>query len=231
MIKFSFFAIGLFFVSHLQAQTVAVQKQTEKIRTEQAEGFSTELQGKKDAVNSAWVKFLKEIGKSKVMGGEYQAINDPVVGATVYSGAILYSTIKGDDQKTKVWLGLIGTEWKANDIEIVNKELEQLVYRFGVKFYRDQIQLQIDEAEQAVNAVEKQAQRLTNENKGLKNKLENNAQQKVQLEKSLKENELEKLVLQQKIVNNQKSQDSVALATDQIKKVAEMHRERQRKVN
>jgi len=231
MIKFSFFAIGLFFVSHLQAQTVTVQKQTEKIRTEQAEGFSTELTGKKEAVNSAWMKFLKDIGKSKVMGGEYQAINDPVVGATVYSGVVLYSTIKGDDQKAKVWLGLIGTEWKVNDIEIVNKELEQLVYRFGVKFYRDQIQLQIDEAEQAVNAVEKQAQRLTSENKNLKNKLENNAQQKVQLEKSLKENELEKFVLQQKIVNNQKSQDSIALATDQIKKVAEMHRERQRKVN
>lgn len=231
MIKFSFFAIGLFFVSALQAQTVTVQKQTEKIRSEQADGFSTELEAKKETVNSAWTKFLKDIGKSKVTGGEYQTITEPIVDGTVYSTGILYATIKGGEAKAKVWIGLLPGEWKVNDIEIVNKELEQMVYRFGVKFYRDQIQLQIDEAEKAVAAVEKQAQRLVSENKTLNNRLSSNEQQKVNLEKSLKENELEHLVLQQKIVNNKKSQDSVAQATVQIKKVVDLHRERQRKVN
>lgn len=231
MIKFSFSVIGLFLISHLQAQTVTVQKQTEKIRSEQADGFATALMGKKDAVASAWNKFLKDIGKSKVTGGEYQPINDPVVGGTVYTGAILYCVLKGDEEKTNVWLGLLPAEWKVNDIEIVNKELEQMIYRFGVQFYRDQIQLQIDEAQRAVDAVEKQTQRLISENKTLNNRLGNNEQQKIQLEKSLKENELENLVLKQKLVNNKKSQDSVAEATVQIKKVVELHKERQRKVN
>jgi hypothetical protein len=230
MIKFSFSVIGLFLISPLLAQTVTVQKQTEKIRSDQAGGYSTELEGKKEAVMSAWTKFLKEVGKAKTTA-DFQTITEPVVGATVYATGILYTTNQSTDQKTKVWIGLIETEWKVNDIEIVNKELEQMVYRFGVKFYRDQIQLQIDEAQQAVDAVEKQTQRLVNENKNLNNRLVNNEQQKVQLQKSLKENELEHLVLQQKIVNNKKSQDSVALATTQIKKVVELHKERQRKVN
>jgi hypothetical protein len=231
MIKFLISVIGCFLMLPMWAQTVSVQKQTEKIRSEQAEGFATELQGKKEAVVNSWNKFLKDIGKAKLSGGEYQTISEPALGGTIYTGGILYTTTKGNEEKTTVWLGLLGSEWKVNDIEIVNKELEQLAYQFGVKFYRDQIQLQIDEAQQAADAVEKQAQRLANENRTLNNRLANNEQQKVQLEKSLKENELEHLVLQQKIVNNKKSQDSVAQAAIQIKKVVEMHKERQRKVN
>jgi hypothetical protein len=113
----------------------------------------------------------------------------------------------------------------------VNKELEKLVYRFGVKFYRDQIQKEIDEAQQASYAVDKQKQRLLNQNKDLVNKLANNEQQKIQLEKSLETNKLDHFVLLQKIENNKKSQDSVANAGVQIKKVVEVHKERQRKVN
>jgi hypothetical protein len=70
-----------------------------------------------------------------------------------------------------------------------------------------------------------------NQNKDLNTKLVNNAQQKIQLEKSLEANKLDNLVLIQKIENNKKSQDSVRLAGEQIKKVIEMHKERQRKVN
>jgi len=44
-------------------------------------------------------------------------------------------------------------------------------------------------------------------------------------------NQLDHFVLLQKIENNKKSQDSVANAGVQIKKVVESHKERQRKVN
>jgi len=51
------------------------------------------------------------------------------------------------------------------------------------------------------------------------------------LEKALDANKLENLVLIQKIENNKKSQDSVKLAGEQIKRIMELHKERQRKVN
>ena len=110
-------------------------------------------------------------------------------------------------------------------------QLEKLVYQFGVKFYRDKIQAQIDEGQQAFDAVVRKQQRLTNQSKDLTIRLGNNEQEKVQLEKTLESNKLENLVLLQKIVNNKKAQDSVALASEQIKKVIELHKERQRKVN
>jgi hypothetical protein len=214
----------------VSAQKVTAKKETQKIKNKTAQGFSTELDGKVDDVTAAWNKFLKDTGKGK-SSGDMLAIAEPALGGTVYEEAILYATWQGIDGKAHVWLGLIEEEWKVNDIEIVYKEVEQLVYRFGVKFYKDKIQLQIDESLSAQQAVERQAQRSMNEGKTLANRLTNNEQQKIQLEKSLEENKLENLVLKQKIVNNKKAQDSLANAAVQIQKVVEMHKERQLKVN
>ena len=113
----------------------------------------------------------------------------------------------------------------------LNKELEKLMKDFGIKFYRDQIQVQIDESLRATQAVEKQQQRLLNENKSLSAKLEDNKREKVQLEKSIENNKVETVTLIKKLEQNKKTQDSVAVADEQIKKVVEMHKERQRKVN
>jgi hypothetical protein len=114
---------------------------------------------------------------------------------------------------------------------MVYKELETLAYRFGVKFYRDKIQVQIDEAQRASDAVDKQKQRLLSQNKDLVVKLSNNEQEKIRLEKAIEVNKLEHEVLLVKIQDNKLAQDSVAQAGVQIKKAGELHRERQRKVN
>lgn len=217
-------------ISTSYSQSVTVTKKAEKVRNENADGFQTELDGKRDDVSASLNKFLKEIGKSK-SSGDMISINEPVINSTIYTKGILYANVTGSDGKPRVWIGILPAEWNSSDVESVQKELEQLVYRFGVKFYRDQIQLQIDEAQQASDAVDKQAQRLVNENKSLNNKLTNNEQQKVQLEKNLEENRLENLVLKQKLVNNKRAQDSIAQAAIKIKSVVDLHKERQRKVN
>ena len=215
---------------HAYAQKVTVNKKSEKIKSESAEGYSTALEGKKEDVAAAFGRFLKNLGKIK-SGNDYQFVEGPALGGTVYSTGIVYAQTEGNEEKTSVWLGINAAEWTVNDITLVENQLEKLVYQFGIKFYRDKIQAQIDEGVQAANAVVRQQQRLTNQNKDLTIKLSNNAQQKIQLEKSLEANKLENLVLLQKVENNKKSQDSVRQAGEQIKKVIEMHKERQRKVN
>jgi hypothetical protein len=222
----------VFLVSPIWAQKVTVSKKSDKIKGESAEGYGTTLEGKKEAVMAAWSKFIKDLGKVK-SGGDYQYIENPVLGATVYNTGIIYATTtgNGDEEKAEVWLGIKSGEWTVNDISLVEKQLEKLVYQFGIKFYRDKIQAQIDEGQQALEAVVRQQQRLTNQNKDLSIRLGNNGQEKIQLEKAIEANKLENLVLLQKIENNKKSQDSVAQAGEKIKKVIELHKDRQRKVN
>jgi len=227
------FIVGMtcfIFSSVLFAQTVTVSKQQDKVKGENTDGYGTELEGTRDEIASAWAKFLKETGKGKNTG-DLITINEPALGATVYPKGILYATSSGGQEKGKVWIGLKEAEWTVNDISVVNNELEKLVYRFGVKFYRDKIQLQIDEAQRASDAVDKQKQRLLTQSKNLVVNLSNNEQEKIRLEKATEANKLEKEVLLVKIEDNKKAQDSVTQAGIQIKKVVEMHKERQRKVN
>lgn len=213
-----------------QAQKVTTEKQNQKVNGEEAEGFATTLEASKDEVSIAWNKFLKEFGKVK-QGATTTSITEPALGGTVYSKGTIYADIKDKGEKTEVWLGIKEAEWVVNDIEIVKKDLDKEVYRFGVKFYKDKIQGQIDEAVRALDATTRQNQRLVNQNKDYTLQLSNNEQEKVKLEQRLQENTLEHAVLLQKIENNKLAQDSVALAGEQIKKVIELHKERQRKVN
>jgi len=218
------------FSSTVFAQKVIVSKRSERVKNESADGYSSDLDAKADDVRTSLGRFMKEAGKTK-NAGDIITVNEPVVNGTVYMKGILYATVAGSDVKTRVWIGILPGEWNSSEVEAVSKDIEQMVYRFSIKYYRDVIQKQIDEAQQASDAVDKQAQRLTNEGKSLNNKLENNDQEKVRLEKSLEANKLEDLVLKQKIINNKKSQDSIAQTSVKIKQVMESHKERQGKVN
>jgi hypothetical protein len=212
------------------SQKVTVSKKSEKIKGESAEGYGAGLEGSKESVAAAWSRFLKELGKVR-SGSDYQYVEGPAMGGTVYQTGIVYATVDGNEDNGSVWMGIKADEWTVNDIKIVEAQLEKLVYQFGIKFYRDKIQAQIDEAIRASEAVTRQQQRLVNQNKDLNLRLTHNGQEKIQLEKNLEANKLEKLVVDQKIINNKKSQDSVRLAGEQIQKVIELHKERQRKVN
>lgn len=227
------FIIGvclLFFAPILFAQKVTVTRQQEKVKSASADVFAAALEGAKEEVNTALIKFLKDVGKTK-NGSDLITISDPIFNGTAFSKKSFYASTKGDDKKTTVWLGFIKSEWEVSDTTLVRRELNQLTYQFGIKFYKDKVQAQVDETQQALDAVERQQTRIDNQGKDLTNKLSNNQQQKIQLEKQLDANKLENAVLLQKIQNNKKAQDSIANATLQIKKVMEIHKSKFREIN
>lgn len=214
----------------VQSQTVTVNKQNEKVKNENIEVFVTSLDGKKDDIQSAWIRFLKDIGKLK-QSGNPMTVAEPVINGTPFAKGIVYADSKEGDKSTTVWMGINPAEWDDKDIKYANRELQKMLYQFGVKFYRDQVQAQIDETQQALDAVEKQQQRMLNQNKDLTIKLSNSDQEKIQLEKSLEANKLENAVLKVKLDNNKKAQDSLLNVGVQIKKVMDSHKDRQRKIN
>jgi hypothetical protein len=220
----------LFFAVSAYGQKVTVDKKGDKVKGESAEGYATTLDGKSEDVAAAWSKYIKILGKVK-SGSDYQYIETPAMGGTVYTTGVLYARSAGNAESGTVWLGIRADEWTVNDIKIVEESVKDLVYQFGIKFYKDKIQAQINEAQEALNIVARQQQRLVTENNSLHTKLVTNEQQRIQLEKSLEANKLEHLVLEQKIVNNKNAQDSVAATTVPIKRALQLHQERLRKVN
>lgn len=227
--KFTLLLVVLFISSFTLAQTVKVKKENARIKGENIEGFEVELEGAYADVNASLVKYLKTIGKVKQSGDEI-TVNSPTLNGAQYELPV-FATTKEKGINTTAWVGIKAADWPADNVEKINKELEKLLHEFGVKFYRDKIQVQVDESLRATAAVEKQQQKLVNQNKELNTKLEDNKREKIQLEKSLENNKLEYELLLKKIEKNKHDQDSVNLAGEQIKKVTEMHKARQGKVN
>lgn len=212
--------------SKVCAQTVKVTTENIQIKGEPAEGFEVILDGTAREVEDLLFKFLKPVGKSKKVEGAY-GYSLPLINGKNYTSP-LYAMVR-DKGKGAAWLGIRPSEWPKN-IDSLKTAIEKMVYDFGVTFYKDKIQLQIDESNRALQTVERQQQKLLSQNKDLNSKLENNKAEKIRLEKALIDNKLEFDALTVKIEQNKKDQDSVAVANEQIKKVIEMQKEKQRKV-
>lgn len=229
-----FFISAFFFtllISSAHSQTVSVSKQNEKVKGESIEVYATTLEGKKEEIASAWNKFLKENGKLK-QSTSPMTVSEPVIGGTTYPAKAFYADLKKENETSStIWAGINPAEWNEAEVAKVNRGLEKMISQFGATFYRNKVQVQIDETQQALEAVEKQQQRMVNQNKDLTLKMSNNEQEKIQLEKSLETNKLENAALVIKLANNKKAQDSLINVSMQIKKVMETHKEKQRKIN
>ena len=212
-------------------QTVTVKSQNEKVKGEMADGFTTVLDYKKEEVNSSWNKFLKEIGKIKLFSSDPVVITDPNLNGTVYPKAMVYAYIFDNGNNTRVWLGIVNSEWESRNPESIQKQLEKLVYQFGIRFHRERVQALVDETQRALDAVEKQSSKAFNQNKDLLIKLGNNEKEKTSLEKAVEANKLENAALLIKLENNKKAQDSLINSMNQIKKVMLTHKEKLSKIN
>lgn len=222
-----FFALSVFMLVGVlaHAQKVTVSADTERVNGKNYDGYSTSLSGSAEEVNAALAKYLKTFGKVKTTGNQYQ-VTEVQVNLTKYANP-LFASAKAKGDRVVVWMG---ASEESDSAKSIHRELEKLVYNFGVKFYKDKIQVDIDESLRAQTAAEKQQQRLVLENKNLASRLEMNAKEKIRLEKALVNNAQDSVKLVTALAKNKVSQDSVAVAAEQIKKMVEAHKERQRKV-
>ncbi len=231
MIKFRVAVFFLLVGVGVQAQTATVKNQKQRLKGENVDGFAVDLEGKKSDVSSSLTRYLKEVGKIKFLSSDPLVITDPIFNGNVYAKKSIYAFITEGGNVVSAWLGIKPGEWDSKDVEMVNKQLERMAKEFGVRFYREKAQAQIDETQQALDAVDKQSLRFLNQGNDLSRKLANNELERIKLEKELEANKLENAALKIKIENNKKAQDSIANVSVQIKKVKETQLEKLRKIN
>lgn len=210
------------------SQTVKVKKEKSTVKGESLEGYSVDLEGTPEEVSAAFFKFTKTLGKARK--SDIITITEPNING-LSSEEPIYGVTSSKDKITTAWIGFNPEKFQGSDLTKLNNELEKAVRDFGIKYYRDKIQVQIDESLAATASVERQKQRLVNENKSLTTKTEDNKREKVQLQKAIEQNRLDSITLVQKLALNKKAQDSVAVAAEQIKKVLESQKAKQQKVN
>jgi hypothetical protein len=231
MIKFIFLLSLVSLSAELSAQTVTVKKASEKIKGENMDGFATDLKGSRGDASNTLTKILKEHGKIKFLSTDPFVVTNPVLNGGLYEKGVLYGIVREADASVTIWIGRKASDWTEAQLETVDKEIEKLVYEAGIQFYRDQVQKEIDQTQQAIDAVVKQISRFSSQGKDLVKKLENNDQEKIKLLKLMEANTLEDAVLKVKIENNKKAQDSVGNALNHIQEMKKVHQEKMRGIN
>jgi hypothetical protein len=220
-----FIFILMLFPFLTNAQTIVVKKESARIEGQNVPGYHVALSSGENEVRNSLIKYLRALGKIKTTGN-YITMEEPVIAGKKYAN-VLYATTKEVGNTSAAWIGMRS---ESREESALDSDLGELTYDFGVAFHREKIQIEIDESLQALQAVEKQQLRLANQNKDLNSRIERNKRQKIELEKALVDNKLELEDLIKNLKANAKARDSVAIATEQIRKVVEMHQERKRKV-
>ena len=218
----------LFTITMGWSQTVVVDKSDQRIKGDRAFGYATNLEASKAEVNASLLKYMKSFGKAKQQDDLIFVAETTLNGITYVKP--MYAMVSGVGSTARAWIGVHLKEWSADSANITT-QLEGFVKTFGVNFYRDKIQGQIDEAQQALDAVEKQQQRTSNENKNLLQKIDNNRSEYAQLVKALQSNHADSVTLIFKLEENKKSKDSLTMVSEKVRKVLEFQKEKQRKVN
>jgi hypothetical protein len=215
------------FTSH--AQSLKVKKESSRIKGENVDGYGIELEGSANDVTASLLRYFKSIGKVKQSDGIVMLTESLSVGSNTKSP--VYGVVKDKGSESQAWIGILPSEWLADQGDKLDRELEKMLHEFAVKYYKERVQLEIDASTQALSAVEKQQQRLVTENKNLNTKLENNNKEKLRLEKAIEDNKLDNETILRNLDKNKHAQDSVALAGEQIEKVIEQQKQKQAKIN
>ncbi len=214
--------------SFLFAQTVLVKQENQKIKGESLYGFATTIEAPASEVSNALVRYLKTYGKPKVQDNQITVSETTFSGQAYTKALIASSELKGNS--TKAWMGINLKEWAA-DSSVVLSQLEDMVKQFGVNFYRDKIQAQIDEAQKAVDIVDKQQQRTLNEQQNIQQRIESNKREHQQLVKAIQKNRADSAALVIRLQVNKASNDSLKVVSEKVKQALIFQRERQSKVN
>jgi hypothetical protein len=210
------------------AQTVEVTQQDQQLGGKKLVGFATALEAPKDEVSPAIARYLKVYGKPKQQETHLQ-LAETTLNGQVFTKP-LYALVAPTTTGSTVWLGVSRTEWGADTSKILS-QLELITKSMGVAFYRDKIQAQIDEAQQAVQAVERQQQRTVNDEQNILQRTENNKREHRNLKMAIQRNRADSVTLYLKLQQNKRSGDSLRMVSDKVRKALLFQQERQRKVN
>ncbi|MDN4165889.1 hypothetical protein QWY31_10270 [Cytophagales bacterium LB-30] len=211
--------------SEAQAQKVSVQPDQQRVAEKKLQGYSVTLEAKKDKVEPVLLSYLKDKGRVENKK-TYLHLREHSFGNLLAVPQSLYAQASSKGLQTVVFFGIDSSAIDPANWELARKELERYTYDFGITYYRDEVQKQINEAERATEYTSKNYQKLINEGNSLSKQLENAKAEKEKLEKALIANVALQEELANKQIINKAAQDSTYVDLEKMKTVLEMHKKK-----
>lgn len=210
-----------FFYVQAEDYTVTVTEMQRTVNKINRTGLGTTLNLQKKDVKSLWKKKLKEYGKVESKGDEFildQATIPSISSKTVRVVARVESSGKG----TIVWWAIdLGDKWVVSG-GTGHKAATDILKKFGMSAYKEDINKQIEEAEKALKKTEKERENTEKDGENLVSDLKSNADEKVKLENQLKKNGEDKIKIEKDIVQNKKDQEAMKKKVEQQVRAVEV---------
>lgn len=209
-------------------QKITINVQTKRVAGHNYSGQQSDITGDFEDIKSDWLKLLRKNAKLKIRRNHYQI--DELALLNLGIEVTGFSKISSNDNTVNIWLALYTEEIPEDTVELVNRELESMLYNFTFEHYKSGIQKQINDAERAAAFTSRKHQQLIQEAKSMDIKLLDVQNEKKKLEESLTSIELELQVLLQRIENNKADQEITYKDLEEIKKVLDGYKEKLKKL-
>lgn len=209
-------------------QKITINVQTKRVAGHNYSGHQSDITGDFEDIKSDWLKLLRKNTKLKTRRNHYQI--DELALLNLGIEVTGFSKISSNDNTVNIWLALYTEEIPEDTVELVNRELESMLYNFTFEHYKSGIQKQINDAERAAAFTSRKHQQLIQEAKSMDIKLLDVQNEKKKLEESLTSIELELQVLLQRIENNKADQEITYKDLEEIKKVLDGYKEKLKKL-
>jgi chromosome segregation ATPase len=199
----------------ISASKGQVEKQTFQITERKISGFVMHSSESKEQIEESLEDYLKGIGKLETNRGYYTL--SEVNNLVFESPLIIYAMIKEtDDAKKTVYLGIEEDEVGKENFKKLTPQIQELMEKFALKLTIDGLKNDLVEAEGAAAYKSKIFQKLLKETGSLENKINNNREEKKQLEEDLVRLDEEHNQLQEQL---QLNEELKVLANEDIEKI------------
>lgn len=223
---FVFLFAALFSISSY-AQKIKVSETTEEVERITRTGLSTTIELDAKSIEKAWQKQLKNYGKTDNTKG---VITVPVANVSAISSSPcrIVSMVKSSGKGATIWwaIDMGDAHVTSSGNSSAYKAAERVLHDFASQCYRDDINEQIKDAEKALNTSVKNHDKEVREGGNLIKDVENNKQDKINLEQKLKENAAELEQLQKDIAKNKTDQAAALQDIEKMKKAVEVVRDK-----
>ena len=206
--------LGLFFAFTVNAQKYKVRVTDKSYPVDKINriGLSVVIEADKKLVESLWKKEFKKFGKAS-SSGKVNIIDQASI-PQVSTGIVrAMSTVQSVSGGVMIWMAVdMGESWVKSGSKGYSA-LEDLLRDFGRECYRSSIMEEVEDAEKALEKTVKSQEKIIKEGDNLVKSVATNGQNKTTLETKLEDNATELIELEKSIEQNKVDQTE---ATSQV---------------
>jgi coenzyme F420-reducing hydrogenase delta subunit len=220
--QLSFIAFLFLFSLQLNAQKVKVIETSEHVNGIKYEGVATTIQLDAKPIEKEWVKYLKTWNKLETSKYNGYTVRQAEMKNIDKEPVTIYSTISGGKSGVMIFWAI-----EKSNGEFIKKgedgfeSMKKMLYDFAIEQYREDMNMQIAEAEKVVQKTVKEYEKKVSEGEKLDKSLDKNAKEKADLEEKLKDNAKEREKLLQDKETNKREQEAALEDIQKVRKLAE----------